>query len=179
MALTSLRRRLWFGLKSNKEPGSVIARGLVGVTIRYGVAWWRPRPGHRPGGFEIDARRAASTHRRSRQFACLSSERCGDKRHHDVLHQRARKPRKPSSPKTSTRSKRARKPKSPRTSLRSKKHPETRSPKNQKPDPRGVDGAPRQRVEGEVDMASTTRDSSAGPGTRDRGGAESIASQLD
>ena len=71
--------RLGFGLKPNREPGSVIARGLVGVTIRYGVAWWYPRPGHRPGGYKIDARRAASTHRRSRQHACLSSERCHDK----------------------------------------------------------------------------------------------------
>ena len=41
---------------------------------------WRgvgyPRPDHRPGGYKKDARRAASTHRRSRQLACLSSERC-------------------------------------------------------------------------------------------------------
>ena len=89
IALTSLRRRLRFGLKPNREPGSAIARGLVGVTVRYGMAWWYPRPGHRPGGYKIDARRAASTHRRSRQLACLSSERCHDKQRHDELRQAA------------------------------------------------------------------------------------------
>jgi hypothetical protein len=69
-----LTRRLGFGLEPNREPGSVIVRGLVGGTIRYGVAWWYPMPGHRPGGHKIDARRAVSTHRRSRQLACFSSE---------------------------------------------------------------------------------------------------------
>ena len=87
--LCPLTRRLGFGLEPNKEPGSVIVRGLVGVTIRYGVAWWYPRPGHRPGGYKMDARRAVSTHRRSRQLACMSSERCDDKQHHDEFRKAA------------------------------------------------------------------------------------------
>jgi len=28
------------------------SRRLVGVTIRYGVAWWYPTTGHRPGGYK-------------------------------------------------------------------------------------------------------------------------------